>query len=384
MIDGGDGKAMLSGLRVVDLSTVVFGPYCTQILADFDAEVIKIEPPGGDGFRHAGRPAKTAGMGPAHIALNRNKKSVVLDLKEEPDRNRLRRLAASADVFLHNVRADAIERLGFGYEAVRAINPQVIYVHCVGFGSNGPYAGLQAYDDVIQAATGTTSLLSRVDGDTRPRYLPSLIADKTAGLHAAYATMAAVVHRMRTGEGQFVEVPMFEAFANFILKEHLFGLTFDPPTGAACYTRQVDPYRQPFPTSDGYVSIVPYRPGHASRVIAMLGDPDFAQQERFQSIEGALRHLPELYTRIGELTAMRTTAEVIAIMREADMPAMPARDIAEMPSDPHLEAAGFWFRSEHPTEGKTLQMREPARFSGWLQREPNPAPTIGQHDGDFT
>jgi len=383
MIAGGDGGAMLSGLRVVDLSTVVFGPYCTQILADFGAEVIKVEAPGGDGFRHAGKPAKTVGMGPAHIALNRNKKSLVLDLKQESDRERLRKLAASADVFLHNVRAEAIGRLGFGYDDVKALNPNVIYVHCVGFGSNGPYAGLQAYDDVIQAATGTTSLLSRVDGNPRPRYLPSLIADKTAGLHAAYATMAAVIHRMRTGEGQFVEVPMFEAFANFMLKEHLFGLTFDPPTGDACYSRQVDPHRQPFPTSDGYVSIVPYRPGHAGRVIALLGDPEFAAQERFQSIEGAIRHLPELYTRISELTASKTTAEVLAIMREAEMPAMHAADVADVLNDPHLAEAGFFWRSEHPSEGVVWQMREPSRFSAWTQVEPTPAPAIGQDNAGF-
>jgi len=383
MIAAGDGKPMLSGIRVVDLSTVVFGPYATQILADFGAEVIKVEAPGGDGFRHAGRPAKSVGMGPAHIALNRNKKSVVLDLKQESERQRLRDLAATCDVFLHNVRAEAIERLGFGYEAVRALKPDVIYVHCVGFGSNGQYAGLQAYDDVIQALTGTTSLLSRVDGDPRPRYLPSLIADKVAGLHAAYATMAAVIHRLRTGEGQFVEVPMFEAFANFMLKEHLAGLTFDPPVGDACYARQVDPYRQPFPCIDGHISIVPYRPGHAQRVIALLGDPEFAAQERFAGIEGSIRHMPELYTRIGELTATRTTAEVLAIMREAEMPAMPARDIAEVPSDPHLAEAKFWWHSEHPSEGQVLQMREPSRFSGWEMPEPAPAPLIGEHSEEF-
>lgn len=383
MIAAGDGTPMLSGMRVVDLSTVVFGPYCTQVLADFGAEVIKVEAPGGDGFRYAGRPARTAGMGPGHIALNRNKKSLVLDLKQDRDRERLRELIASADVFLHNVRGEAIERLGFGYESVRAIRPDVIYVHCVGFGSNGPYAGLQAYDDVIQAATGTTSLLSRVDGDARPRYLPSLLADKVAGLHAAYATMAAVIHRLRTGEGQFVEVPMFEAFANFMLKEHLAGLTFEPPVGDACYARQVDPDRQPFPTLDGAISIVPYRPGHAAQVIALLGDPEFAGQERFASIEGSIRHMPELYARIAELTALKTTAEVLAIMHEAEMPAMPVRDIAEVPDDPHLNAAGLFMRSEHPSEGPLVEMREPSRFSGWEQPIPTPAPRIGEHDAEF-
>ncbi len=378
MIAPADGKPMLSGLRVVDQTSVVFGPYCTQILADFGAEVIKVEPPTGDGFRYAGKPARTVGMGPQHMALNRNKKSLALDLKDEANKDRLRKLVATADVFIHNVRAEAMERLGFGYEAVRALRPDIIYVHCVGFGSNGPYAGLQAYDDVIQAATGTTNLLSRVDGDPRPRYLPSLIADKTAGLHAAYATMAAVIHRLRTGEGQFVEVPMFEAFANFMLKEHLGGLTFDPPVGDACYARQVDPHRQPFPTRDGWVSIVPYRPGHAQRVISLLGDPDFAAQDRFATVEGAMAHLPELYRRIGELSATMTTGEVVAILREAQLPVMPVRDVAAVPDDPHLREAGFFYRTDHPTEGTVLQMREPSRFSGWEPDEPRPAPWIGQ------
>ncbi|WP_234024733.1 CaiB/BaiF CoA transferase family protein [Tsuneonella amylolytica] len=384
MIGPSDGMAMLSGLKVVDQTSVVFGPYCTQILGDFGAEVVKVEPPTGDGFRHAGRPAKTPGMGPQHIALNRNKKSLALDLKDDDAKATLRGLLADADIYVHNVRGAAIERLGFGYEAVKAINPAIIYVHCVGFGSNGPYAGLQAYDDVIQALTGTTNLLGRVDGDPRPRYLPSLIADKVAGLHAAYATMAAIVHRLRTGEGQFVEVPMFEAFANFMLKEHLAGLTFDPPVGDACYARQVDPHRQPFPTKDGWVSIVPYRPGHAQQVIAALGDPAFAADERFATLEGAMAQLPLLYARIGELTADKNSADVVAIMHSINMPAMPVRDVGEVPADPHLQGAGFFFRTEHPTEGTVLQMREPSRFSAWDGGEPAPAPTIGQHNAEFS
>jgi len=383
LIAGSDGLPMLSGVKVIDQTSVVFGPYCTQILADFGAEVVKVEPPMGDGFRYGGMPAKTPGMGPQHIALNRNKKSLALDLKDETAKEKLRRLIADADIYVHNVRGAAIERLGFGYEAVKAIKPDIIYVHCVGFGSNGRYAGLQAYDDVIQAMTGTTNLLTRVDKNPRPRYLPSLIADKVSGLHAAYATMAAVIHRLRTGEGQFVEVPMFESFASFMLKEHLAGLTFDPPVGDACYARQVDPHRQPFPTKDGWVSIVPYRPGHAQQVVALLGDPEFAQQERFATLEGAMAHLPELYDRIGELAAEKTTEEVIAIMRDANMPAMPVRDFAEVTADPHLAEAGFFFRTEHPTEGPVLQMREPSRFSAWDGGEPVPAPTIGQHNSEF-
>ncbi|MEM6828754.1 MAG: CoA transferase, partial [Pseudomonadota bacterium] len=254
----GDGRPMLEGVRIVDMTSVVFGPYATQILADFGAEVIKIEAPGGDVYRYSARPAKTKGMAPGFHALNRGKKSVGLDLKNSEDAQTLRDMLSEADVFIHNVREAAIEKLGFGYDAVKALAPDIVYVHCVGFGSDGPYAGLQAYDDVIQAASGATTLLPRVDGDGRPRYLPSLIADKVAGLHAAYATLAAIIHTLRTGRGQFVEVPMFESFASFMMKEHLDAKTFDPPNGDAGYGRQVDPDRQPFQTSDGWISIVPY------------------------------------------------------------------------------------------------------------------------------
>jgi crotonobetainyl-CoA:carnitine CoA-transferase CaiB-like acyl-CoA transferase len=345
--------------------------------------VIKVEAPGGDSYRYTGRPSQSAGMSPGYIALGRNKKSVVLDLKDAEARERLAQLIAECDVFIHNIRAEAIERLGFGYEAVRALAPQAIYVHCVGFGSNGPYAGLQAYDDVIQAASGAASLLPRVDGDPRPRYIPSLIADKVGGLHAAYATMAAVIHRLRTGEGQFVEVPMFEAFAGFMLKEHLAGLTFDPPVGHACYARQIDPDRQPFPTRDGHVSIVPYRLAHFVEVVRLLGDEAFASDPRFATPQGIAQAIPDIYRRIAELTAGKTTDEVIAIMRAANTPAMPVRDMADVPADPHLLASGMIQRSEHPSEGTLLQLREPSRFSAWEQPEPTPAPLLGEHQHEL-
>ena len=192
MMQVGDNQPMLKGMRVIDMTTVVFGPYATQILADQGAEVIKIEAPGGDVYRHSAKPARTPGMAPGFIALNRGKKSIVLDLKKPEDAAKLHLMLAEADVFIHNVRSEAIERLGFGYDPVKELNPEIIYVHCVGFGSDGPYGGLQAYDDVIQAATGTTTLLPRVDGDPTPRYLPSLIADKVAGLHAEQAVASLV------------------------------------------------------------------------------------------------------------------------------------------------------------------------------------------------
>lgn len=374
---------MLEGMKVVDLTTVVFGPYCTQILCDYGAEVIKVEAPGGDFLRHSAKPAQTSGMAPGFIALNRGKKSLVLDLKQPEDAEILRDLLREADVFVHNVRAAAIERLGFGYDAIKALRPDIIYVHCVGFGSGGRYGGLQAYDDVIQAATGTATLLSRVDGDPRPRYLPSLIADKVAGLHAAYAVLAAAVHRLRTGEGQHVEVPMLESFTSFMMKEHLGGTTFDPPVGAAGYARQVDPNRQPFQTSDGWISIVPYVPQHFPLVIALLGDPEFAEDERFASAQGILGAGPELYAKISELARKLSTEDIITILRENNIPCMPVVDLDHVIDDPHLKETGFFVRSEHPSEGALFQMRGPNRFSGWEAPQPGAAPRLGEHDSEF-
>ncbi|MHA7820743.1 MAG: CaiB/BaiF CoA transferase family protein [Erythrobacter sp.] len=381
-MEASDGLPMLEGLKVVDLTSVVFGPYCTQILADFGAEVVKIEAPAGDAYRPGAKPAKTPGMGPGFIALNRGKKSVVLDLKRPEDAAILRGLLSEADVFIHNVRGPAIERLGFNYEAVKVLNPAVIYVHCIGFGSQGRYAGLPAYDDVIQAATGTTSLLSRVDGNPKRRYFPSLIADKVAGLHAVYAVMAALIHRMRTGRGQSVEVPMFESFASFMMKEHLDGLTFDPPNGDAAYGRQVDPDRQPFEMRDGWLSIVPYSLSNFIEVVKLMGDPELAGEERFAEPKGIIAALPELYARIAELARNMTCEDCIARLRPANVPVMPAIDLGAVLEDPHLRETGFFVRSDHPTEGPLWQMREPGRFSDWEPDEPGHAPLLGEHDGE--
>ena len=369
--------AMLSGIRIVDLTSVVFGPFATQILADLGADVIKVEPPSGDVFRYAGRPPKTLGNGACHMTLNRGKRSVVLDLKLDADADAMRKLIATADVFIHNVRGKAIERLGFGYEAVKAIKPDIIYVHCVGFGSDGPYADLQAYDDVIQAASGMASLASKVDGNPRPRYVPSLIADKIAGMYGAYAVQAAIIHKLRTGEGQHVEVPMFEAFTQFVLEEHLFERTFDPPTGKVGYPRQLDPERQPFPTADGYISIVPYTDATLLKLFALLGDSDFLRQERFATPVQRATTMTPIYARIAELTPARTTAEWSALFAAEQLPAMPVRDLADIVDDPHLQSTGFFRKRVHPTEGGYLETQPPVKFSAAPQRDIRPAPGIG-------
>jgi len=372
-------QPLLTGIRVIDLTTVVFGPYATQTLADLGADVIKVEPPEGDGFRFAGKPAVTKGMGPGHMTLNRGKRSVVLDLKSEADRETMRGLLKTADVFIHNVRARAIDKLGFSYEAVEALKPDIVYVHCVGFGSSGPYADLQAYDDVIQAASGTASLASRVDGDPRPRYVPSLIADKIAGLHGAYATMAAIIHRLRTGEGQKVEVPMFEAFTHFMLKEHLYGATFDPPVGGVGYPRQLDPNRQPFPTADGWISIVPYTDESLKILFnRVLERPDVLQQERYATPGGRWHNISEVYAIIADLTPSRPTADWMDRCAAARLPAMAVRDLADMLDDPHLRETGFFTKRTHPTEGDFWEMAPPVSFGAVEVAAPAPARRVGE------
>jgi len=374
-----DKAPMLEGVRVIDLTSVVFGPYCTQILADLGAEVIKIEPPQGDQYRYSGKAARTRGMSPGHMAINRGKESVVLDLKQPEDLAVIRDLLVNADVFIHNVRRQAIERLGLGLDAVRAINPNVIYVHCVGFGSDGPYRDLQAYDDVIQAASGTTTLASRVDRDPRPRYIPSLIADKVAGLHGAYAVMAAMIHKLRTGEGQFVEAPMFEIFTNFMLKEHLAGQTFDPPVGAVGYARQIDPDRQPFPTADGHICIVPYTDESWPKVFEVLGTPEVLDDPRFQTRSLRASNVGALYQAMAAATPRRTTEDWLSAFHAASIPAIPVRDLAEVREDPHLKAVDFFKRREHPTEGTYFDMKSPIKFGADPDRISGHAPTLGEH-----
>lgn len=375
---------MLSGIRVIDLTSVVFGPYCTQILADLGADVIKVEPPPiGDRFRLAGKPAATPLMGACHMTLNRGKRSVLLDLKDAADAAMMRDLLRGADVFIHNLREDAITRLGFDYAAVQALKPDIIYVHCMGFGRGGPYADLQAYDDVIQAASGMTSLQSRVDGDPRPRYVPSTIADKVAGLHGAYATLGAIVHRLRSGQGQRVEVPMFEAFTGFLLEEHLFGGTFDPPTGPIGYGRQIDPNRQPFPASDGYVTIVPYTDESLVALFHVLGAPELLEDPRFSDMMARITNISDIYVEIARRTPQHSTAHWVAACNAARIPAMAVRDIADILDDPHLRATDFFHRRKHPSEGAYFEMRQPVRFSAAPDPRPRPAPMLGEHNAEL-
>lgn len=374
---------MLEGIRIVDMTSVIFGPYATQMLADLGAEVIKIETGRGDTPRFMGMYRNTPAMGGTHMTVNRGKKSILLNLKKPEDSDVLRGLLRDADIFVHNVRAKGMGRLGFGYEDVRAINPEIIYAHFSGFGENGPWAGRPAYDDVIQAATGTTSLLSRTDGDHRPRYFPSLIADKVAGTYGAQALLAALVHKLRTGKGQHVEVPMLECFASFMLTEHLQDSVFVPPIGPPGYPRQLDPDRQPFPTSDGHLSIVPYTDDKIVRILEILGDPDFTKAAPFDTPMGRFQNMTAIYKRIGELTPAKSTAEWQAILEAEDYPVVVAADIDDVFDNEHLQAVNFFRDREHPSEGTIREMRPPVRYSADPDRALGFAPLLGEHDAEI-
>lgn len=374
---------MLEGIRIVDLSTVIFGPYATQMLADLGADVIKIESPAGDTPRYMGRYRHTPYMGGTHMTVNRGKRSAVLDLKKPEDADVLRKLIETADIFIHNIRARAINRLGFGYEAVKAIKPDIIYAHFTGFSQDGPWKDLPAYDDVIQAATGTTSLLSRVDGNPAPRYLPSLIADKVSGTYGAQALLVALVHKLRTGQGQHVEVPMLDCFANFMLTEHLQDSVFEPPLGPPGYGRQLDPARQPFPTKDGHIVIVPYTDAKIVTLFDLLGDPGFLKQPPFDTPMGRFQNMTSIYARIGELTPSQTSDHWIALLTEHDFPTMPVADMDDVFENPHLQATGFFRMAEHPSEGMIRQMRPPVRYSADVDRPIGFAPTLGQHTDEI-
>jgi crotonobetainyl-CoA:carnitine CoA-transferase CaiB-like acyl-CoA transferase len=374
---------MLEGIRIVDMTSVIFGPYATQMLADLGADIVKIEIPRGDTPRYMGKFRNTPYMGGTHLTVNRGKRSIVLDLKIAEDADVLRKLIETADIFVHNVRGKAIRKLGFGYEDAKAIKPDIIYAHFVGFGQNGPWADDPAYDDVIQAASGTTSLLSRVDGNPALRYLPSLIADKVAGTYGAQAMLAALVHKLRTGEGQHVEVPMLECFTSFTLTEHLQDAVFEPPLGPIGYARQLDPARQPFPTADGHIAIVPYTDDKVVKLMAMLGDPEFLTKPPLDTPMGRFQNMTPVYARMGELTPARTTAEWLGLLQGADYPAVVACDLEDVFENPQLSQTGFFRQREHPSEGMIREMRPPVRYSVDPDRTLGFAPTLGQHNEEI-
>jgi len=368
----------LSGVKVIDLTTVVMGPFATQLLAELGADVIKVEPHEGDNMRHPA-PMRSPGMGYIFLNLNRGKRGIVLDLKQPEGREALLRLVPDADVVVYNVRPQAMARLGLSYEDVRAVNPRIIYVGAYGYSQKGPYAAKAAYDDLIQGISGIPGLVKK-SGAAAPAYAPVNLADRVTGLHAVYAVTAALFHRERTGEGQSVEVPMFESLAHFVLGDHSSGLTFDPPSGDTGYARLLA--RRPYPTSDGSICVLVYNDKQWKSFTQAIGQPERMQDPRFSTQASRARHISEIYGWLADLLRTRTTAEWLALMEKADIPVSRVNAIEDVVADPHLAATGFFSIENHPSEGRIRTMRTPTAWSASAPDTPRPAPQLGEHSAE--
>jgi crotonobetainyl-CoA:carnitine CoA-transferase CaiB-like acyl-CoA transferase len=365
----------LQGVRILDLTSVVMGPFATQILAELGAEVIKIETHEGDNMRHVG-PLRHPGMGHLYINLNRGKRSIVLDLKQPEGLEAFMRLVPRADVLVYNVRPSAMARLKLSYDDVRAVNPRIVYVGCYGYSERGPYAGRAAYDDLIQGATGLPWLASR-EGEEAPRYVPVNIADRVTGLHVVYAVTAALFQRERTGAGEAVEVPMFESVAHFVLGDHLAGLSWDPPIGATGYPRLA--HRRPYATSDGYLCVLVYNDKQWKGFLEAVGRPELWDDPRFNSHGRRARHIDEVYAVLAEIMRSRTTAQWMALLAKVDVPFARLNRPEDTVADPHLNQCGFFVSEEHPTEGRMRAMRTPSDWSLSKPDTPAPAGVLGAH-----
>lgn len=365
----------LHGIRVLDLTTVVLGPYATQILGDYGAEVIKVESPEGDLMRANGV-ARNPGMSSIFLAINRNKRSIALDLKKDEGRRLFLELVAGADVVVHNMRVAAIDRLGLGYEAARAVNPDVVYCAATGFGQDGPHRAKPSFDDIVQAASGLASLVGSELGS--PTYVPALIADKTAGMALVNAVLAALLHRERTGQGQYVEVPMFETMVEFNLAEHLGGLAFEPPLGGAGYGRIVSGGRRPLRTADGHAAILPYNPAQWIKLFRHLGRADILERYPVGDRHALNASVRQLYAELAEEGPKRTTAQWMEICAQLDLPATPIYALDELPDHPHLQAVGLFQLMEHPSEGTVRYVRPAVRFTASPASVRLPAPRLGQ------
>jgi len=366
-------KGPLAGIRVVDLTAMVFGPYATQIMADMGADVIKIEPPAGDATRYINA-GPTPELGGVFTNVNRGKRSLVLDLRQERDKATLRALVATADVFIHSMRGKAIAKLGFDYQAVKTIKPDIVYTNCYGYSRRGPDGDKPAYDDTIQAECGIPHLQQLMTG--KPDFMATIIADKVAGLTGLYATMMALFHRERTGEGQEVEVSMFETMASFMLTEHASGMLSEPPLGPAHYHRVVARNRKPYATKDGHVAALVYNDKHWNAFVAAV-NPPWATEE-FDTLAKRAKQIDRVYGLLGETFAERTTQEWLELLEALHIPAAPLRTTDELFDNAHLNAIGFFETVETP--------QGPVRFPGvptWFSQTPGRvaggAPELGAH-----
>jgi len=363
----------LAGITVLDLTSVLYGPYASQTLGDWGAEVIKIEPLTGDTWRYSGQ-FRNRGMTGQFMAVNRNKRSLALDLKQPDGKAVLQRLIAKADVLLTNIRPAALARLGFGYEACQQINPRLVYAAATGFGQDGPWAARPAFDEVIQASSGFASAMG---SDDEPAFVPSLVADKICGLTLVGAVSAALLHRERTGKGQMVEVPMLETITAFNSIEMLGGHAFDPPIGPAGYKRMKE--RRPVRTKDGWLTMLPYSGENWCIFFEAVGHPECIEQFAVRDAVARAKNIDQIYNKMAEIAITRTTAEWEELLLRIDVPHAAFAKITEIAEQPHLKAVGMIATLDHPSEGKIRQARPSARFSDTPAEIRRMPPRLGEH-----
>ena len=369
----GQPTGPLQGYRILDLTSVLFGPFGTQTLGDWGAEVIKIESLTGDTWRHSGQ-FRNRGMTGQFMAVNRNTRSLALDLKHPDGKAVLRRLIATADALVSNVRPAGLARLGFSYETCKELNPKLIYAVATGFGQDGPWRARPAFDEIIQAASGFASAMGT---DEEPAFVPSLIGDKICGMALTSAVTAALLHRERTGEGQMVEVPMLETLAAFNSIEMFGGHAFIPPIGPSGYKRMKA--RRPVRTKDGWLTMLPYSGANWCAFFEAVGHPDCIDEFSVRDPVLRARNIDKIYDRMRDIAPTRTTAEWEELLLRIDVPHTSFTKLTEVAEQPHLKAVGLFQEVDHPTEGKIRQARPPARFSASPASVHRPAPVLGEH-----
>ena len=366
----------LKGLKIIELTSVVLGPWAAQILADMGAEVIKVEAPFGDSNRQLGA-SRNPNMAALYLSNNRNKRSLVLDLKQASARNALLKIIKDCDVFLHNNRPQVMTKLKLEYNDIKSVNENIIYCGTYGYSKDGPYGEKGALDDSIQAASGIAALNELVLGE--PRYLPTVVADKTTAITVVYSILAALFHRERTGSGQEVEVPMFETMVSFVMAEHLWGEVFEPPLDKAGYTRLMSHHRKPYKTKDGYIAVLPYMNNHWKTFCEKAERQDLIEDDRFKNLSSRVENIDDTYSETGKILSTKTTQEWLDIFADTKVPVIVVNSLDDLFTDPHLEAVGFWQDFDHPTEGKLKMPGFPAKFSKTPATIRKHAPNFGEH-----
>ena len=338
----------LEGVRILDLTTVVMGPYTTQVLGDLGADIIKIEEPSGDMTRVIG-PSVNDGMSSLFLGTNRNKRSIVLNLKIDADKNALWKLIDTADIFVHNIRPQKIKNLGFNPDKVLKRNPKIIYGGLHGYREDGPYGGSPAYDDVIQGQSGLAGAF--ISRDNEPNLVPSVVADKSIGLMAGNGLLAAYINRLKTGKGSYIEIAMFEGMVSYVLLEHQYASTFNPSMGKEGYPRVLSSYRKPYKTADGYICMLAYTDKQWINFWKAINKESFIKDTRYNSAASRSKNIDILYAKVSDILQTKTSKEWLKILKNAEIPSGAVNSLEDLKSDPHLVKTGFFRNYNHPSEG---------------------------------